>query len=327
MAGKWSAQETAFLKELLTVHTVREARQKLGRSEYAVRKQMRKLKDSKDPVRYEDMNREDGENIRRMYKRAENKVERLKILKDLYPSYTKETILAAALHNPFRESDKFYEQITKEQNEVKKVIGRYDEETKAAAVRAILLDGEKVTTVAERYGISDQTVYNWVKRVNKTQQQFMDYAEKVEEDLAEEQGIKTEDVFPATHFKPVNNQEEIQRTKAEERELTDLEWAEKYVDSVIDNFKKAEELLIQMAYDDPDRVALEEKLEKELFRDEAERRKHNPDYNKLSIKAAAFDEICGIGAEYPDRRERELLFYINGIIGLAERLRGGNIWN
>ena len=92
MAGKWSAEETALLKELLTAHTVREARQKLGRSEYAVRKQMRKLKDSKDPVRYEDMNREDGENIRRMYKRAENKVERLKILKDLYPSYTKETI-------------------------------------------------------------------------------------------------------------------------------------------------------------------------------------------------------------------------------------------
>lgn len=110
MAGKWSAEETALLKELLTAHTVREARQKLGRSEYAVRKQMRKLKDSKDPVKYEDMNREDGENIRRMYKRAENKVERLKILKELYPSYTKETILAAALHNPFRERDKLYEQ-------------------------------------------------------------------------------------------------------------------------------------------------------------------------------------------------------------------------
>lgn len=222
MAGKWSAQETAFLKELLTVHTVREARQKLGRSEYAVRKQMRKLKDSKDPVKYEDMNREDGENIRRMYKRAENKVERLKILKDLYPSYTKETILAAALHNPFRERDKLYEQITKELNEVKKVIGRCDEETKAAAVRAILLDGEKVTTVAERYGISDQTVYNWVKRAKKTQQQFMDYAEKTEKELAEAKDADPEDKEIDWHrLKPrpepvFNRVEETQETELAE---------------------------------------------------------------------------------------------------------------
>lgn len=75
---------------------------------------------------------------------------------------------------------------------MKKVIKGFDEETKAAAVRAILLDGEKVTTVAERYGVSDQTVYNWVKRAKKTQQQFMDYAEKTEKELAEEKDAEPE---------------------------------------------------------------------------------------------------------------------------------------
>lgn len=52
---------------------------------------------------------------------------------------------------------------------------------------------KKVTTVAERYGISDQTVYNWVKRAKKTQQQFMDYAEKTEKELAEAKDAEPED--------------------------------------------------------------------------------------------------------------------------------------
>lgn len=46
--------------------------------------------------------------------------------------------------------------------------------------------------------------------------------------------------------------------------------------------------------------------------------------NTDRIKAAAFEEIADITDNYPDRNRRELLFYINGIIGLTERLCGGN---
>lgn len=313
-------------------------------------------------MKYEDMNREDGEDIRRMYKRAENKVERLKILKELYPSYTKEAILAAAQHDPFRESDKFYEQITKEKTKMAQ-IQKYARETREAVVKDVLLNGMTQSEAAEKYGVNPKSVSYWCRVAKEKQQAFMDYAETVENEkkkTAADTERAVEDARPyaeittgsasepaecnlqtddETRKEPSYSQrlEEydaaVQKTadgennNVEERKLTDLEWAERYVDIVIDNFKKAAELLIQMAYDDPDRVALEEKLKKELFRNKAERRKHNPDYNKLSIKAAAFDEICGIGAVYPDRSERELLFYINGIIGLAERLRGGNIWN
>lgn len=292
MAGKWSAEETSLLKELLTAHTVEEARQKLGRSEYAVRKQMRKLKDSKDPVKYEDMNREDGENIRRMYKRAENKVERLKILKDLYPSYTKETILAAALHNPFRERDKLYEQITKEQNEVKKVIRSYDEETKAAAVRAILLDGEKVTTVAERYGISDQTVYNWVKRAKKTQQQFMDYAEKTEKELAEAKDAEPED-------KEIDWQR-LEKASAERNK--------KVVDNLGLGQKRDVEDAIPYAKDETDTVYeyVEEDSKSAI--------------DEKAIKAAAYDVITKQMRKYPCSSTDTMMRFIQGVQALAGKL-------
>lgn len=292
MAGKWSAQETAFLKELLTAHTVREARQKLGRSEYAVRKQMRKLKDSKDPVKYEDMNREDGENIRRMYKRAENKVERLKILKDLYPSYTKETILAAALHDPFRERDKLYEQITKEQNEVKKVIRSYDEETKEAAVRAILLDGEKVTTVAERYGISDQTVYNWVKRAKKTQQQFIDYAEKTEKELAEAKDAEPED--------------------------KEFDWQRLEKASAERNKKVADNLGLGQKRDVEDAIPYAKDETDTVYEYVDEERK--PAVDEKAIKVAAYDVITNQMREYPCSSTDTMMRFIQGVQALAGQL-------
>ena len=289
MAGKWSAEETALLKELLTAHTVREARQKLGRSEYAVRKQMRKLKDSKDPVKYEDMNREDGENIRRMYKRAENKVERLKILKDLYPSYTKETILAAALHNPFRERDKLYEQITKEQNEVKKVIGRYDEETKAAAVKDVLLNGMTQAEAAEKYGVNAKSVGYWCSQAKKKQRQYMDYAEKTEKELTVAKETGAEKTFNP-EYKP--RPEPI--------------------------FKPVEERINEMGYDDPERIALVAELAEaeSVCADEDSK----PAVDEKVIKAAAFDVITNQMSEYPCSSTDTMMRFIQGVQALAVQL-------
>ena len=253
MAGKWSAEETAKLKELLAKHSVEETRQLMGRSVYAIYSRMKKLKDSKDPVKYEDMNREDGEDIRRMYKRAENKVERLKILKDLYPSYTKETILAAALHNPFRERDKLYEQITKEQSKMKRVTRTFDEETKAAAVKAVLVDGERNTDVAERFGVSTGTLGGWLKKARDQQQEYMQYADKVEQEMSvakdAEHNEKTIDwqqlkPRPEPVFKPV---EESQKTEPAE---TVIEYVSEDTKPVIDEtFIKAaayDVIIVQM---------------------------------------------------------------------------------
>ena len=135
------------------------------------------------------VSKEDREFMQRLYRRAAKPTEQLEIICDLFPYHTKKQIkVVLGLERETKAPEK-----QKEYNDMKKVIKGFDEETKAAAVRAILLDGEKVTTVAERYGISDQTVYNWVKRAKKTQQQFMDYAEKTEKELAEAKDAEPED--------------------------------------------------------------------------------------------------------------------------------------
>ena len=134
------------------------------------------------------VSKEDREFMQRLYKRAMKPKEQLDIICDLFPYHTKKQIkVVLGLERETKAPEK-----QKEYNDMKKVIKGFDEETKAAAVRAILLDGEKVTTVAERYGISDQTVYNWVKRAKKTQQQFIDYAKKTEKELAEEKDAEPE---------------------------------------------------------------------------------------------------------------------------------------
>ena len=135
------------------------------------------------------VSKEDREFMQKLYRRAAKPKEQLDIICDLFPYHTKKQIkVVLGLERETKAPEK-----QKEYNDMKKVIKGFDEETKAAAVRAVLLDGEKVTTVAERYGISDQTVYNWVKRAKKTQQQFMDYAEKTEKELVEEKDAEPED--------------------------------------------------------------------------------------------------------------------------------------
>lgn len=97
------------------------------------------------------VSKEDREFMQRLYRRAAKPKEQLEIICDLFPYHTKKQIkVVLGLERETKAPEK-----QKEYNDMKKVIKGFDEETKAAAVRAILLDGEKVTTVAERYGISD----------------------------------------------------------------------------------------------------------------------------------------------------------------------------
>ena len=130
----------------------------------------------------------DREFMQRLYRRAMKPKEQLKIICELFPSYSKEQIMRTlGLEREKKAPEK------KEYNKMKKVIRSYDEETKAAAVKAVLVDGERNTDVAERYGVSTGTLGGWLKKARDQQKEFIDYAEKTEKELAEEKDAEPED--------------------------------------------------------------------------------------------------------------------------------------
>lgn len=167
-----------------------------------------------------------------------------------------------------------------------KISKRIDQDTKDAAVRAVLVDGERVAVVAERYGVNEQTVRNWKAAYEKKQAEFIEYAETVEAELSsdnDEDLPEFEVIFPASEL--------VEETPGETEKKFDYS--------------------ILKPRPEP------------VFRPVGEQQDEDGTSGMPSptqIKAAAFDEIADITDSYPDRSERELLFYINGIIGLTERL-------
>lgn len=135
------------------------------------------------------VSKEDREFMQRLYRRAMKPKEQLKIICELFPGYSKEQIMRTL----GLEREKKAPEKKKEYNKMKKVIRSYDEETKAAAVKAVLVDGERNTDVAERYGVSTGTLGGWLKKARDQQKEFIDYAEKTEKELAEEKDAEPED--------------------------------------------------------------------------------------------------------------------------------------
>lgn len=125
------------------------------------------------------MTKDDREDIRGLYKRAKNKKTQLNILRDMFPDYTKQQIIEAAEADPFRNSDAAWRKF-----EMGASTTTFDTQTKLAAVRSVLLDGESRREVGERYGVSGQTISNWIKWAKKTQTEFMEYADTVEKELS-----------------------------------------------------------------------------------------------------------------------------------------------
>ena len=135
------------------------------------------------------VSKEDREFMQRLYRRAMKPKEQLKIICELFPGYSKEQIMRTL----GLEREKKAPEKKKEYNKMKKVIRSYDEETKAAAVKAVLVDGERNTDVAERYGVSTGTLGGWLKKARDQQKEFIDYAEKTEKELAEAKDAEPED--------------------------------------------------------------------------------------------------------------------------------------
>ena len=135
------------------------------------------------------VSKEDREFMQRLYRRAAKPKEQLKIICDLFPYHTKKQIkVVLGLERETKAPEK-----QKEYNEVKRVIRTFDEETKAAAVKAVLVDGERNTDVAERYGVSTGTLGGWLKKARDQQKDYMQYADKVEKELAGEKDAAPED--------------------------------------------------------------------------------------------------------------------------------------
>ena len=137
----------------------------------------------------EQVSKEDREFMQRLYRRAMKPKEQLKIICELFPNYSKEQIMRTlGLKREKKAPEK-----KKEYNEVKRVIRTFDEETKAAAVKAVLVDGERNTDVAERYGVSTGTLGGWLKKARDQQKDYMQYADKVEKELTGEKDAAPED--------------------------------------------------------------------------------------------------------------------------------------
>lgn len=140
---------------------------------------------------YKRVSAEDGESIRRHWKNAADHKGMLQILRELFPMYTKEAIQQAINHNPFREVEKQYQQIKENKTMAKKKT--WDKATIDAAVKAVLVDGERTGEVGERYGVPPSTLGKWLTDARNKRKEFMDYAEKTEKELAEEKDAEPED--------------------------------------------------------------------------------------------------------------------------------------
>ena len=135
------------------------------------------------------VSKEDREFMQRLYRRAAKPTEQLEIICDLFPYHTKKQIkVVLGLEREMKASEK-----QKEYNDMKRVIRTFDEETKQAAVRAVLVDGERNVDVAERFGITTGTLGGWLKKARDQQKEYMDYAEKTEKELAEAKDAEPED--------------------------------------------------------------------------------------------------------------------------------------
>ena len=245
------------------------------------------------------VSKEDREFMQKLYRRAAKPKEQLDIICDLFPYHTKKQIkVVLGLERETKAPER-----QKEYNDMKKVIKGFDEETKAAAVRAILLDGEKVTTVAERYGVSDQTVYNWVKRAKKTQQQFMDYAEKTEKEMAEEKDAEPED-------KEIDWQrlKKVSTERSMEQELTGETAAEPFPYSHF----------IPLSQCDEPAVEKQEAVAETVF--EYVDGEKKPAVDEKEIKAAAFDVITYRMTKYPCSNTGTMMRFIQGVQALANQL-------
>ena len=77
-------------------------------------------------------------------------------------------------------------QYAEKEKEKKKMafMGSYTQGTKEAAVRAVLVDKEPQSVVMERFCVARSTLAKWVADAKKEQKTYIDYAEKVEAEMA-----------------------------------------------------------------------------------------------------------------------------------------------
>lgn len=105
------------------------------------------------------LNNEDKDFVRMLYRQAKKKKKQIGVLAELYACNKEQIEEVLGLSA---------EDVAPPVAKVTVNRRRYSSETRAALVKAVLVDGEQIITAASRYSVRKQTAYNWVNAAKQT---------------------------------------------------------------------------------------------------------------------------------------------------------------
>ncbi len=243
------------------------------------------------------VSKEDREFMQRLYRRAAKPKEQLEIICDLFPYHTKKQIkVVLGLERETKAPEK-----QKEYNEMRR---SYDQATKDAVVKDVLLYGISQPQVSEKYGIPISNINRWVTKAIKQRQDIEDYADKIEREI---NAGKQDAVTEGCGF----DWQRLEKASAERNK--------KAVDNLGLGQKRDVEGAIPYAEDETGTVV-------EYVSEDAGcgSGAGNPSPTRMldtdKIKAAAFDVITNQMNEYPCSSTDTMMRFIQGVQALANQL-------
>lgn len=256
------------------------------------------------------VSKEDREFMQRLYRRAAKPKEQLDIICDLFPYHTKKQIkVVLGLERETKAPEK-----QKEYNEMRR---SYDQATKDAVVKDVLLYGISQPQVSEKYGIPISNINRWVTKAIKQRQDIEDYADKIEREItAEKQDAATE----GYNF----DWQRLEKESAEwnvEKKLTSEKAAEQ--DAAPEEEKTFPySHFIPLAKCEPGAAeqCRAEEQSQPVYEYVEEDSKSATD--EKAIKAAAYDVITNQMREYPCSSTDTMMRFIQGVQALAQQLCG-----
>lgn len=127
------------------------------------------------------LSEEDKSEVRRSYREAADKRKQIGILADLYdvPIADIFKVLGTAINSGAAG---------------KRVLRSYDQAVRDDVIKAVLIDGITHAAAAEKYGVPQSNVSNWVSKARKKQADIRNAADEIEADP--QLSISTKDVTP-----------------------------------------------------------------------------------------------------------------------------------
>lgn len=134
------------------------------------------------------LSEEDQSEIRRSYREAADKRKQIGILTDLYdvPIADIFEVLGITMDND--------DASEKHRTAGKRIVRSYSQAVQSSVVKAVLIDGITHAAAAEKYGVPQSNVSNWVSKARKKQADILNAADEME--AASLPSISTKDVTP-----------------------------------------------------------------------------------------------------------------------------------